>query len=184
MPKYPKYGDAERTAKRAPATQEAIEEAISAGDLLAAMGLMRDENERLRQQVSDLDEMPRKPKAGTVSDLRGIGDLNTCITKRVKSMPGGDDKLYLDLYLLQKERERLRKETTWVKKRRVRIGRRYEDNTDDTARKEGAALEEMSILQEEADKVAAETAQATVGRAAYAYADKKAPRMKTQPAEY
>ena len=190
MPKVHNYGEAERMSKRAPAIQETIEESISVGDLLAAIGLMKGENERLRQQVADLDEMPRKPKAGTASDLKGIEDINTCVTKRVRSMPGGDDKLYLDLYLMQKERERLRKETTWVKKRRVRVGKRYEDNTGETARKERLALEEMSILQEEADKLTAETAEASGGfdktgtRAKYAYSDKKAPRMKTQPADY
>ena len=183
MPGY-KYGQAERVRRKAPPTEEAVEGAITKGDVKAAIAALRTENELLRQQVVDLDEMPRK-RTASVSDLKGIEDIPTSITKRVRSMPGGEDKLYLELYLMQKEQHRLKKETTWVKKRRTRIGLRFEDNTKEIAKREKTALESMSVLQAEADDVKEEAADASGAGKKYVYAEKKAlPGMKTQPAEY
>ena len=104
------------------------------------------ENERLRRQLAELDEMPRKKRAATVSDLRGVQDMNTSVSKGIRSMPGQEDRYYLDLYLLQKERERLVKETRWIKKRRLRVGRKVTDIDKDRAEKEEKALPLMTIL--------------------------------------
>ena len=104
------------------------------------------ENERLRRQLAELDEMPRKKRSGTVSDLRGVQDMNTSVSKGIRSMPGQEDRYYLDLYLLQKERERLVKETRWIKKRRLRVGRKVTDIDKDRAEKEEKALPSMTIL--------------------------------------
>ena len=104
------------------------------------------ENGRLRRQLAQLDEMPRKKRAGTVSDLPGVQDMNTSVSKGIRSMPGQEDRYYLDLYLLQKERERLVKETRWIKKRRLRVGRKVVDLDKDRAEKEEQALPGMTIL--------------------------------------
>jgi len=104
------------------------------------------ENERLRRQLAELDEMPRKRGAGTVSDLPGVQDMNTSVSKGIRSMPGSEDRYYLDLYLLQKQRERLVKETRWVKKRRLRVGRKVVDLDKERAEKEEKALPLMTIL--------------------------------------
>jgi len=110
------------------------------------------ENEQLRGQLAELDEMPRKKRAGTVSDLPGVQDMNTSVSKGIRSMPGGDDRYYLDLYLLQKERERLVKETRWIKKRRLRVGHKVVDIDKDRAEKEEKALPGMTILSGEPPK--------------------------------
>ena len=110
------------------------------------------ENERLRRQLAELDEMPRKKRAGTVSDLRGVQDMSTSVSKGIRSMPGQEDRYYLDLYLLQKERERLVKETRWIKKRRLRVGRKVVDIDKERAEKEEKALPGMTILSGEPTK--------------------------------
>ncbi|MFQ5873054.1 MAG: hypothetical protein ACE5JL_04545, partial [Dehalococcoidia bacterium] len=83
------------------------------------------------------------------SDLRGVQDMTTSVSKGIRSMPGGQERYYLDLYLLQKERERLKKETTWIKKRRLRIGRKVADIGKDMAEKEEKAIQGMEILSAE-----------------------------------
>lgn len=107
------------------------------------------ENERLRRQLVELDEMPRKKRAGTVSDLRGVQDMSTSVSKGIRSMPGQEDRYYLDLYLLQKERERLVKETRWIKKRRLRLGQKVTDVDKEVAEKEEKVLPGMTILSSE-----------------------------------
>ena len=120
------------------------------------------ENGRLRRQLAQLDEMPRKKRAGTVSDLPGVQDMNTSVSKGIRSMPGQEDRYYLDLYLLQKERERLVKETRWIKKRRLRVGRKVVDLDKDRAEKEEQALPGMTILSSEPATSKAESAGKTV----------------------
>ncbi len=109
---------------------------------------LEQENQRLREELARLDEMPRK-KRPTVSDLSGVSDLNTGISKGIRSMPGAEDRYYLDLYLMQKERDRLAKETSTLKKRRLRIGRKVADIGQDMAEKEEKAIQHMAILMEE-----------------------------------
>jgi len=119
------------------------------------------ENERLRRQLAELDEMPRKKGAGAVSDLRGVQDMNTSVSKGIRSMPGQEDRYYLDLYLLQKERERLVKETRWIKKRRLRVGRKVADVDQERAEKEEKALPGMTILSGETTENKAESGEKT-----------------------
>lgn len=107
------------------------------------------ENERLRRQLAELDELPRKKRAGMVSELKGLQNIPTSVSKGICSIPRGEDRYYLDLYLLQKERERLVKETAWVKKRRLRIGRKVSQVDKQRAEKEAKALADMTILSSE-----------------------------------
>jgi len=115
------------------------------------------ENERLRRQLAELDELPRKKSTGTVSDLPGVQDMNTSVSKGIRSMPGQEGRYYLDLYLLQKHRERLVKETRWVKKRRLRVGRKVVDLDKERADNEEKALPGMTILSSEPTESKAES---------------------------
>ncbi len=126
-------------------------------DKKIALADLERENERLRRQLAELDEMPRKRGAGTVSDLPGVQDMNTSVSKGIRSMPGSEDRYYLDLYLLQKQRERLVKETRWVKKRRLGVGRKVVDLDKERAEKEEKALPLMTILSSEPTKSKAES---------------------------
>jgi len=123
------------------------------------------ENERLRLQLVELDELPTKKRAGTISDLAGVQDMNTGISKGIRSMPGQEDRYYLDLYLLQKERERLIKETRWIKKRRLRVGRKVVDIDKERAEKEEQALPSMTILSSELSTSKADEKPAKEGKA-------------------
>ena len=107
------------------------------------------ENEQLRQQLAGLDELPRKKVGGTVSDLPGVQDMNTSVSKGIRSMPGQEDRYYLDLYLLQKERERLIKETASIKRRRLQVGMKVSNVDKEVAEKEEKALQDMTILSTE-----------------------------------
>jgi len=104
------------------------------------------ENERLRRQLAELDEMPRKKGIKTVSELKGVQDITTSVSKGMRAIPGGEDRYYLDLYLLQKERERLAKEIASVKKRRLHLGMRVSQIDEETAEKQEKALQDMTIL--------------------------------------
>jgi len=107
------------------------------------------ENERLRRQLTDLDEMPKRKGGGTVTDLKGVQDITTSVSKGIRSMPGQEDRYYLDLYLLQKERERLVKETASIKRRRLQVGMKVSNVDKEVVEKEGKALQDMTILSTE-----------------------------------
>lgn len=83
------------------------------------------ENQSLRQELAELDELPsQKKRAGEgLSKLKGVQDIATVIGKKIHAAPPGQGNHdYLDLYLLHKERERLAKETASLKKRRQQLG--------------------------------------------------------------
>ena len=142
------------------------------------------ENERLRRQLAELDEMPRKRGAGTVSDLPGVQDMNTSVSKGIRSMPGSEDRYYLDLYLLQKQRERLVKETRWVKKRRLRVGRKVVDLDKERAEKEEKALPLMTILSGEPTKSKAESGEKPVKETAIGKKQEAAKRYEYKEEEW
>jgi len=134
------------------------------------------ENQSLRGRLASLDELPREKKFGTVSDLKGVQDMTTSVSKGIRSMPGTQDRYYLDLYLLQKERERLAKETTWIKRRRLRVGRRVADIGKEMVEKEEKAVKNMAIF-------SPETAVGKANRPAVAGDEKRAQR-KHEPKEF
>ena len=107
------------------------------------------ENERLRRQLAELDELPgkKKPAGEGVSKLKGVQDIATSIGKRIHSVPPGQgDRDYLDLYLLQKERQRLVKEIASIKRRRLQLGMKVSNIDTETAEKEKKALQNMTTL--------------------------------------
>ncbi|MFQ6031030.1 MAG: hypothetical protein ACE5Q6_26495, partial [Dehalococcoidia bacterium] len=68
---------------------------MSEQERLKDLKAMELENQRLREQIAQLDELPRKKHGGTVSDLKGVGDIPTGISKHVRSMPRAEDRYYL-----------------------------------------------------------------------------------------
>lgn len=107
------------------------------------------ENEELRRQLSELDELPntRRLTRKSVSDLKGVQNIATSSSKGISSIPGGrEDHYYLDLYFLQIERERLVKEIASIKRQRLRLGSKVSRLDKDIAAKEKKALQAMTIL--------------------------------------
>jgi len=109
------------------------------------------ENERLRRQLAELDELPGKKGTETVSGRKGVQDIPTNVGNKIRSAPPTrqDDRYYLDLYLLQKERDRLAQEIALIKKRRLRIGIKVADIDKEMAKKQEKALQDMAILSSE-----------------------------------
>ncbi len=120
------------------------------------------ENERLHRQLAELDEMPRKKGAGVISDRRGVQDITTSVSKGIRSISGGEERYYLDLHFLQKERERLVKETASTKKRRLQLGMKVSHIDKEITKKEGKALADMTILSGEPTTAKAESGEKTV----------------------
>ena len=129
------------------------------------------ENERLRRQLAELDELPRKKGVKTVSELKGVQDIATSIGKKIHSVPPGrGDRDYLDLYLLQKERERLAKEIASLKKRRLHLGIKVSQIDEEMAEKQEKALQDMKILSaQRQEKPAKEKAKGKKQKAAKRY---------------
>ncbi len=94
------------------------------------------------------EEKQAKRCSKTVSDLKGVQDIKTGISKRLRSMPRRDDRYYLDLYLLQKEETRLKREASWVEKRKKRVQERTSDVQQEIVAQEEKVLERLSISQE------------------------------------
>ena len=107
------------------------------------------ENERLRRQLAGLDELSTRKGSKTVTDLKGVQNITTSVSKGIRAIPGGEDRYYLDLYLLQKERERLIKETASIKRRRLQVGMKVSNVDKEMAEKEEKALADMTILSSE-----------------------------------
>jgi len=46
------------------------------------------ENEQLRRQLAELDELPRKKGGRTVTDLKGVQNITTSVSKGIRAIPG------------------------------------------------------------------------------------------------
>jgi len=113
------------------------------------------ENECLRKQLAELDELPSMKKlAGKgVAKLKGVQDIPTNVGKKIHAAPRRQgDRDYLDLYLLQKERDRLVKETALVKKRRLQLGMKVSIVDEEMAEKQANVLQDMTILSADSHK--------------------------------
>jgi len=113
------------------------------------------ENEELRRQLAELDELPSKRKLTrkSVSDLKGLQNIATSSSKGISSIPGSrEDRYYLDLYFLQIERERLVKEIASIKRQRLQLGSKVSHLDKGIAAKEKKALMSMAILSAESPK--------------------------------
>lgn len=79
-----------------------------------------------------------------VQHLKGVQDIGSALSRRMRAIPNREEHYYLDLYLLQKERERLTQEGTSIGKRRARVGRRLAGIQEEMVEKEQKALENMN----------------------------------------
>jgi hypothetical protein len=89
----------------------------------------------------ELKEEPSRTAshARGVRHLKGLQDMHSGVSKGIRSVPPRDDRYYLDLYLLQMERERLTQEATSLQKRNTRIQRRLAEIAREMAEKEQRA---------------------------------------------
>ncbi len=79
-----------------------------------------------------------------VSDISGLRNIRSMHSAGKRSIPRVASSAYLDLYMLQKEKERLEKEDTILEKRRVAIQKKLED-----IKKEEEVLEKLSQQEKE-----------------------------------
>jgi hypothetical protein len=79
-----------------------------------------------------------------VQHLKGVQDIGTGLSRRMRAIPNREEHYYLDLYLLQKERERLTQEGVSIGKRRTRARRRLASIQEEMADKEQKAMQNMS----------------------------------------
>lgn len=75
-------------------------------------------------------------QARGVRHLKGLQDIHSGVSKGIRSVPPRNDRYYLELYLLQMERERLTQEATSLQKRNTRIQRRLAAIASEMAEKE------------------------------------------------
>src|SRR3989337_2250098 len=90
---------------------------------------MERKGRRPNDEVTGADQEAERDQQGSGSPLRGVQhlkgvqDIGTGLNKRMRAIPKREEHYYLDLYLLQKERERLAPEGGSIGQRRVRVGR-------------------------------------------------------------
>jgi len=104
------------------------------------------ENERLPRELAELDEPPNKTGGRKLGDLKGVDSINTGVSQGIRSIPGRDDRYYLELYFLQKERDRLMKEMASIKRRRLKLGKKLASIDQKMAEKREKALQNMTTL--------------------------------------
>jgi len=110
------------------------------------------EIQQLREELAGLAEPREREHSGPsghargVQHLKGVQDVNSGISKRVRSLPARSDRYYLELYLLQKERDRLVQEAASIRKRRTRLGRRLADIGEEMAEREQKAMQNMTAV--------------------------------------
>ena len=108
------------------------------------------EIQQLHEELAGLGEPSEGGHSGPsghargVLHLKGAQDVNSGISKRVRSLPARRDRYYLELYLLQKERDRLVQEAASIRKRRTRLGRRLADIGEEMAERQQKAIQDMT----------------------------------------
>lgn len=111
-----------------------------------------------------------------VTDAKGLPNLRTATTQRIRARPPQRGTAHLDMYLLSKEKERLEQELAHLEKRRERLQRHMAEIV-------GQLLELRRVAQQE------EKVQLTEGVDGTAIPPEKPPRedqprWKTMPLEY
>lgn len=94
-------------------------------------------------QEAERDQQGSGPSLRGVQHLKGVQDIGTGLNRRMRAIPKREEHYYLDLYLLQKERERLTQEGVSIGKRRARVSRRLAGIQEEMVEKEQKALENM-----------------------------------------
>lgn len=94
-------------------------------------------------QAAERNQERKASSLRGVQHLKGVQDIGTGLNRRMRAIPKREDHSYLDLYLLQKERERLTQEGISIGKRRARLSQRLADIHEEMMEKERKALENM-----------------------------------------
>ena len=111
---------------------------------------MEREDGRASDEVTGADNAGERNQQETGSSLRGVQqlkgvqDIGSALSRRMRAIPKREEHYYLDLYLLQKERERLAQEGVSIGKRRLRLSRRLAGIQDEMVEKEQKARENMN----------------------------------------
>jgi len=95
-------------------------------------------------QAGEHDQQRKGSSLRGVQHLKGVQDIGTGLTRRMRTIPNREEHYYLDLYLLQKERDRLTQEGVSIGKRRMRVSRRVASIREEMAEKEQKAAENMN----------------------------------------
>jgi hypothetical protein len=113
-----------------------------------------------------------------VVKIKGLSKLNTVVTKHIRARPPQHGTSYLDMYLLNMEKQRLEQEMAHLDERRGRIQERLAAARVDIMRlQEVAQREEANTM----SNVVASEAVANQARSASRYAQSG---WKTMPLEY
>ena len=77
----------------------------------------------------------------TVTDVKGLSNLGTATTKRIRARPPQGGTAHLEMYLLSKEKQRLGQELAHLDQRRERIHRRLNEILKEITRLQQLAQE-------------------------------------------
>lgn len=78
----------------------------------------------------------------TVTDVKGLSNLGTATTKRIRARPPQGGTAHIEMYLLSKEKQRLGQELAHLDQRRDRIHRRVDQIREEIARLQQLAQED------------------------------------------
>lgn len=78
----------------------------------------------------------------TVTDVKGLSNLGTATTKRIRARPPQGGTGHLEMYLISKEKQRLGQELAHLDQRRERIQRRIAEIGEQLVKLRQLALQE------------------------------------------
>lgn len=95
-------------------------------------------------QAGERDQPTKGSSLRGVQHMKGVQDIGTGLSRRMRAIPKRENHYYLDLYLLQKERDRLSQEAASISKRRRRVSQRLAVIREEMAEKEQKASESIN----------------------------------------
>lgn len=102
---------------------------------------------RPRGKLARPGEAPESEPGSTAGEPKGVRrpkgllDIHSSLSRGIHSVPARNERYYLELYLLQVERERLSQEAASLQKRSTRIQRRLAEISDEMAEKRQKAIQ-------------------------------------------
>jgi hypothetical protein len=81
-----------------------------------------------------------------ITQIKGLGDIRSATSHHITGMPSLKGATYLDLYLLDREKQRLETELTRMELRKKRIETRLGEIRNDMEELNQTALKEHSLL--------------------------------------
>lgn len=108
---------------------------------------IRQDVRRAGGKPARLGQTPKGEPGRTASEPKGLRrpkgllDIHSSLSRGIHSVPARNGRYYLDLYLLQIERERLTQEAASLEKRNARIQRRLAEISSEMPEKEQRATQ-------------------------------------------